>query len=643
MGLSSLSRLNVSYNQLSSLEKSTFSGLSSLSSLDLSGNQIGSIENASFSQLLSLTEIVLDKNRLESLSWELFSDLKRLSRLSVRYNFIQTLESAPGLLLPSLRLLDLSSNQMTRVWNSSFDPFSHLHELDLCCNYIHTIESSGLAPLTELKRLDLSSNRLSRLPTEAFGVLNSSALVALDLSSNRLKEEFPPNGLAGLPGLEMLKLSDNTALSTFHPEALAGNPNLVVVEADHLTNLSVLPAELLNDKTRLMLFSLKYARIQRLEDEDFYAKSPEGQLFLPTGTLELTGNPVDCNCSAYALYQLVTEGADDRSSEYEYEDQTGPNAQRHYGHLVYAKSMEPDMRGLSPLSPLVSSVQCQQPLHLSSVFLRDLSPSDFSHCIQSSPMSFDSFQMLVVAIAGSIVVLICVILAFRLCCVCGCCEWLRNRLHRARKQGSSDLPTSGNFRMPESAANSVTTTTTTSIGPLLDMCGKQFYVESAGPVLTLKHKRGETHYLPPAPPPMYVPSSNNTNTLGKNYLAEDQTVYSEPIPVASYGRGRDYYNNGFSDNCNPSATLFSHHHHPGLYVGGGSYKRNNNNGSNGTATTGSRRHNKTKHRKHRATYEDEKNESSVNSDNERPPVIVTYEYPDYPNSYRLKQVPSVLV
>lgn len=518
--LKSLHLLNVSYNSIKTLENGVFTGLTHLKIVDLSGNQLDRVEREIFSSLAHIKEIILDRNRLEFLDWDLFRGLDTLERISAKFNFIQVIEPSPtfssasidaqsmaiyknnvnlngsasslvgsagggipGWTLGNVRYLDMSSNQLTRVKDYGLVIFGALKELNLCCNYIHTLEENAflISPssttLGQVERVNLSQNRLGRVPTEALEKLGST-LRHLDLSSNRISDHIPKNAFRGLVHLESVQISDNPEILYVDPDALSENINMINFEADYLSNLTEISPTLLKNKMFLENFSVKYASIASLSPDFF--QSPVSDI---VGCLDLTGNPIDCNCSAHTFYQFVTDnlgasvspsvfsadspyhfdpsllkenafhdennnlirentlrsnsnhdrvdGKSNSSSHpsSELSSHSNPNLITHHQPTSTqsrsSSSLSNKRNSNKNLSNTASTtgntrtnllyVRCQSPSNLAGVLMKDLKPSDFQHCFTDD----DQFQIMVICIAAAILSLIFLTLAIKLCCVCG--------------------------------------------------------------------------------------------------------------------------------------------------------------------------------------------------------------------------------
>lgn len=458
----SLHLLNVSYNMIKSLETGVFTGLTHMRVVDLTGNQLDRLDKEVLWSLPHIKQVILDRNRLEFLDWDWFQGLDSLERISAKFNFIQVIEPSPSFSPQSLKnfgnssssstgqgswtlknvhYLDISSNQLTRVKDYGLVVFAALKELNLGTNYIHTLEEKAFLVSTSrgaLERVNLSENRLGRVPSEALEKLGST-LRQLDLSSNRISDHISKNAFRRLVHLESLQLSDNPEILYIDPDALSENINLINFEADYLSNVTEISSALLKNKMFLENFSVKYASISSLSPDFF--QPPVSEV---VGCIDLTGNPIDCNCSSHSFYQFVTEDLADSETVggHKFVDEKNnliqenafrsiPNDDRvdgqfnSSGHPSNELSSNPNL-----ISHRVSTkrsnnnsnsrknllyVRCQSPTNLGGVLVKDLKSSDFQHCFTED----DQVEIMVFCIGAGLVSLIFLTIAIKVCCVCG--------------------------------------------------------------------------------------------------------------------------------------------------------------------------------------------------------------------------------
>ena len=90
--LKQLIALDLSTNQITSLERKHFSGLEKLKYLNLKGNKIESIEENVFSSLKNLEVLDLSWNMIEKLSANSFAELSNLKHLNLNYNKLKNFD-----------------------------------------------------------------------------------------------------------------------------------------------------------------------------------------------------------------------------------------------------------------------------------------------------------------------------------------------------------------------------------------------------------------------------------------------------------------------------------------------------------------------------------------------------------------------
>ncbi|XP_062055945.1 toll-like receptor 9 [Lepus europaeus] len=286
--------LDLSRNNLVTIQPEVFAGLSNLQCLRLSHNSIAQVVNGSqFLPLTSLRVLDLSHNKVDLYHGRSFTELPRLEALDLSHNrqpfsmrgvghnlsFVAQLPTlrylslahngisgrvSPRLYSTSLRALDFSGNILSRMWAEG-DLYLHffrglrgLLRLDLSQNHLHTLlprwlgslpkslrllrlrdnslgffNWTALALLPNLEALDLAGNHLKLLANGSLP--NGTRLQRLDLSCNRIRS-VAPGFFALAVELRQLNLSNN-ALQTIHSSwfgPLAGALQLLDVSANPL-------------------------------------------------------------------------------------------------------------------------------------------------------------------------------------------------------------------------------------------------------------------------------------------------------------------------------------------------------------------------------------------------------------------------
>ncbi|KAH8253160.1 hypothetical protein KR032_003878 [Drosophila birchii] len=203
--LPALRTLDLSRNQIHSIEANSFPKPNSLVHLILSFNEIANVHENSLEDLKNLTDLELTNNRLSSLPMGVFRTLNRLKKLALNYNHLEINWSTfRGLL--ALKNLQLKSNKIRGLQDGVFHVMHSIEVIDLAMNQIGSLSRQGLFNLTKLRHLNLSMNAISRIELDTWEFTQS--LEVLDLSHNAISE-FKPQHLDCLHRLKTLNLAHN--------------------------------------------------------------------------------------------------------------------------------------------------------------------------------------------------------------------------------------------------------------------------------------------------------------------------------------------------------------------------------------------------------------------------------------------------
>lgn len=169
--------LSYSSKQLTDFPTEIFSGkLWNLKSLTLRDNEIKTIPT-SLNRLYYLTDLDLTNNEIESIDFLSFSHLNQLTLLNLSYNYIDDL--TPFYSMKSLRALYLSDNKISKI-PTGISKLSSLTILNLNRNYIKDIPNE-ISKLNNLKSLHLEGNLISTLPES---ISSMKQLTKVSLSKN---------------------------------------------------------------------------------------------------------------------------------------------------------------------------------------------------------------------------------------------------------------------------------------------------------------------------------------------------------------------------------------------------------------------------------------------------------------------------
>lgn len=384
--------LNASYNQISSLGKDAFRGLKLLKQLDLSHNNISAVDSAAFRDTTDLQSIDLSHNSITSFSDPaVFKYVSALRVLHLHHNEILDVPSALIKHLPPpcvLETLTLNGNLIEVIEDKSFPPpCSHsMKTLDLSSNIIRDIEKSAFDTLNNLIAIDLSINNLTFIPTMQLSKL--SRLKELDLSGNRFAE-VKPVAFQSLFQLRVLTLSKLRHLQRIDTRAFVDNIRLETLYMDDNEGLTRIPPRIFHGNPQLMHVSLRGDSLTTVDVSHF----PLDKL----RSLDLSGNPLHCNCSLHWLWTLV------QMESKVVESTTAPSNET-------SEESDPQLR------LIVRNLRCASPESLKGQLLMDI-PESTVRC-ETTWMTVAIISALVLALFGATCVVLLLFNTDRK--VCGC-------------------------------------------------------------------------------------------------------------------------------------------------------------------------------------------------------------------------------
>nr|AGJ51114.1 variable lymphocyte receptor C [Petromyzon marinus] len=130
----STERLQLHYNQLTSIPVNAFRALTQLTYLNLDNNKLQSLPAGVFDGLSELDRLSLQDNQLKSLPPGVFDKLTKLTRLDLNNNQLQSIPAGVFDKLTNLDRLELSTNQLQSVPDGAFDSLTNLETMNLFNN-----------------------------------------------------------------------------------------------------------------------------------------------------------------------------------------------------------------------------------------------------------------------------------------------------------------------------------------------------------------------------------------------------------------------------------------------------------------------------------------------------------------------------
>nr|XP_026489346.1 insulin-like growth factor-binding protein complex acid labile subunit [Vanessa tameamea] len=315
-----LQHLDLSQNHLVNIPTKSFSYQKKLQELHLNHNKISSVSNKTFQGLNSLTVLNLKRNFLEELTNGVFSTLPRLEELNLGQNRISRIEPRAFAGLSALRILYLDDNQLSSVPTTSFSLLGSLAELHVGLNAFSFLPDDAFAGLNRLAVLDLNGAGLFNISDNAFRGL--PGLRSLNLFGNRLSvvstqqlsgltrlEELyigqndfivlESHSFKGLKNLKLLDITGATQLERVEKGAFEDNINLENIVLTNNKKLSTIEDCALLGLPKLRHVSLRDNAIISLSETVFIGKELK--------QLDLTDNPIFCDCQLLWLQQLLNE------------------------------------------------------------------------------------------------------------------------------------------------------------------------------------------------------------------------------------------------------------------------------------------------------------------------------------------------
>ncbi|XP_076862303.1 leucine-rich repeat and immunoglobulin-like domain-containing nogo receptor-interacting protein 4a isoform X2 [Brachyhypopomus gauderio] len=300
--------LNLSSNDLRTLERRQFSNLAKLQELDLSENMLSVIKFEAFLGLQSLVALRLSRNRLKILPLGVFSGLQSLRLLDISKNEILIFLDHTFREMASLQKLDASRNDIVFISNHAFSGLMNLQDLNLDRCNITSAPAVALSQLAGLTRLQFCWVGLTMLPNNSFrrlgrlreltvsncpwlGSLDTNSLIGLNLTSLTLSycnlSSVPYVPLQHLVYLSYLDLSYNP-ITSIQPNLLG---DLLRLQEFHLVGGSLLRVEprAFQGLAHFRLLNVSFNQLSTLEETTFHS-------IKTLKVLRLDGNPLTCDC-----------------------------------------------------------------------------------------------------------------------------------------------------------------------------------------------------------------------------------------------------------------------------------------------------------------------------------------------------------
>lgn len=207
---SSLIRLSLHHNRITYLPSQNVTKQMALQYLFLNSNRISTIGRNAFANLTSVQSMKLSRNRLKSIPVAALSHLTSLRKLDLTKNFIKSVNFRLKS-LKTVTVLKLSKNKIGTILPNSFWEMSQLRELYLDNNNLTSVSTSWFFGLSNLQKLYLNNNRIRGIEKSSAPGLNWRAALILGelyLAKNELSH-IDVTAFAHLSNLRRLDLGSN--------------------------------------------------------------------------------------------------------------------------------------------------------------------------------------------------------------------------------------------------------------------------------------------------------------------------------------------------------------------------------------------------------------------------------------------------
>lgn len=289
--LINLRKLNLAYNEISTITTRLFYNLTQIESLDLSHNPIGDITAQNAVDLRSLAQLYLVDCQLGQLHSLFYYNLPNLRILDLRDNRIESIHSNEFRYLKNLTELYLNGNRLTSIAPNAFYG-NQLAKLNLAQNELTEFGAEVFSNAT-IFELDISDNNFTYFESETFQPLASGLKI---LKANRIGWlENPAGSTAAM--LAPLKQLWHVELSGINLDSSKLNPDLFASHRHTLRHLNLSHNSLVNISARLMddldsveLIDLSHNTLYELSSDFLYSLSHYSNLSL----LFLDHNPWSC-------------------------------------------------------------------------------------------------------------------------------------------------------------------------------------------------------------------------------------------------------------------------------------------------------------------------------------------------------------
>jgi len=347
--LISLEEVKLSKNELTSLPAGLFDTATNLSDLDIGFNRLESLPNKLFMkntnfkrftmigngrcqpyagcipgkdqrlelfptvfQDSSVQEIRINHSPIKDIPVNLFKNCRKLVNLTIQHSLIYDLPVGLFSDTEKIKLIDFSGNKVNQLDSGLFQPLKEVESLRFIANNLTRLDANLLSSLRQLKTFHFHENHLFDLPKDLFS--RNKKLKDIDLSHNNIHTW--PQSSHVFEHIRNLDISNNKMVDI--PQQFCLNMlNLNVLNMSHnligAKTLGKLDPHDLCFLNQGLIVDLSFNQLKSVElwkTNTFGSTNHTTKPYYHGFHLNLTGNPLACDCMATELKQKIEDTLD---------------------------------------------------------------------------------------------------------------------------------------------------------------------------------------------------------------------------------------------------------------------------------------------------------------------------------------------